>query len=67
MSRLNRLLYPCVGVAWAAASLAWVGAGFAVRDGSETASAAVGSVMGGVMILTAFTVAVGWVALKRRN
>ena len=64
MTRLNRLLYLCVGVAWAGASLAWVGAGLAVWDGSETASAAVGSVVGGVMVLTTFTAAVGWFAWK---
>jgi hypothetical protein len=67
MTRLNRLLYLCVGVAWAAASLARVGAGLAVWDGSETASAAVGSVVGGVLVVTTFTAAVGWFAWKRRN
>jgi hypothetical protein len=63
MTRLKRLLYLCVGVAWAAASLAWVGAGLAIWDGNKTASAAVGT----VMAATTFTAAVGWFAWKRRN
>jgi hypothetical protein len=53
--RRNRLFYLCVAVAWAAASLAWVGAGLAIWDGNKTASAAVGSAVGTVMAATTFT------------
>jgi hypothetical protein len=68
MTRLNRLLYICVGVVWASAGLAWVGAGLVILDGNKTASSAVGSAVGAVMGATTFTVAVGWFACwKRRN
>jgi hypothetical protein len=36
-------------------------------NGSETTSAAVFSAVGGVMVATALTAAVGWFAWKRRN
>ena len=67
MTRLSRLLYLCVGLAWAGVGLGWVGTGLAVWDGSETASAAVFSAVGGVMVATIFTAAAGWFAWKRRN
>ncbi len=67
MTRLSRLLYLCVGLAWAGVGLGWLGTGLAVWDGSETASAAVFSAVGGVMVATTFTAAAGWFAWKRRN
>jgi len=68
MTKLTRLLYVCVGGAWAGVSLALVGTGSAVWDGSETASAAVFSAVGGVMVATTITAAVVWLAWwKRRN
>jgi hypothetical protein len=62
MTRLSRLLYLCVGATWAAVGLIWVGTGLAVWDGSETACAAAFSAVGGVMVATTFTAAVGWFA-----
>src|SRR5271156_2931062 len=47
MTRLSRLLYLCVGVAWAAVGLAWLGEVLTILGGSETASAAVLSAVGG--------------------
>jgi hypothetical protein len=67
MARLNRLLYVCVGVAWAAACLAWLGTGLAIWDGNEAAAAGVRSAEGAVMAAATLTVAVGWFAWKRRN
>jgi hypothetical protein len=68
MTKLSRLLYVCVGATWAGVSLIWVGTGLAYWDGAETASAAVFSAVGGVMVATTFTAAVGWFAWwKRRN
>jgi hypothetical protein len=67
MTKLTRLLYVCVGATWAGVSLGWVGTGLAYWDGAETASAAVFSAVGGVMVATTFTAAVGWFAWKRRN
>ena len=60
---LNRLLYVCVGVAWAAASLA---SGLAIWDGNKAASTAVFVAVGAVMVAT-FATAVGWFAWKQRN
>jgi hypothetical protein len=67
MTRLSRLLYLCVGATSAGVGLIWVGTGLAVWKGSETTSAAVFSAVGGVMVATALTAAVGWFAWKRRN
>jgi hypothetical protein len=68
MTRLNRLLYLCVGAAWAAAGLTWVGAGLVMWDGNKFAfGSAVDSAVGAVMAATIFTAAVGWFAWKRLN
>ncbi len=67
MTKLKRLLYVCVGATWVGVGLGWVGSSLAVWDGSETASAAVFSAVGGVMVATAMTAAVGWFAWKCRN
>ena len=67
MTKLLRLLYVCVGATWAGVGVALVGTGLAVWGGSETASAAVFSAVGGVMVATALTAAVGWFAWQRRN
>ena len=67
MTKLKRLLYVCVGATWAGVSLAWVGTGLAYWGGAETASAAVFSAVGGVVVATMFTAYAGWFAWKRRN
>ncbi len=74
VTRLNRLLYVGVRLAWVGVGLAWVGGGLAsigtvlaVWDGSETASAAVNSIVGGGIFLTMFTAAAGWAAWNCRN
>jgi len=67
MTRLSRLLYLCVGLAWAGAGLICLGHVLVIWDGGETVSAAVFSAIGGVAIATIFTAAAGWFAWKRRN
>jgi hypothetical protein len=67
MTRLKRLLYVCVGIAWAAAGLTWIGAGLVTWDGNKTATAAIDSAVGATVTVAIFTVAVGWFASKRRN
>jgi hypothetical protein len=68
MTKLTWLLYVCVGATWGGVSLGWVGTGLAYWDGAETASAAVFSAVGGVMVATTMTAAVGWLEWwKRRN
>jgi hypothetical protein len=67
MTRLSRLLYLCVGGVWAGVGLTWLGDILAIWGGSETASAAGFSAVGGFMVATTFTAAVGWFAWKRRN
>jgi hypothetical protein len=68
MTKLTWLLYVCVGATRAGVSLGWVGTGLAYWDGAETASAAVFSAVGGVMVATTMTAAVGWLEWwKRRN
>ena len=67
MTKLSRLLYVCVGVAWVGAGLGWVGAGLTIWDGNEAASTAVFGAVGGVMAATTFTAAVGWFAWKCRS
>jgi hypothetical protein len=69
MTRLSRLLYVCVGAIWAGVGLGWLGDILAIWGGGETASAAGFSAVGGVMVATTFTAAVGWAvfALKRRS
>ena len=65
MTKLSRLLYVCVGVAWVGACLGLVGTGLAIWDGNKAAS--IFGAVGGVMGATTFTAAVGWSAWKRRN
>ncbi len=68
MTRLKRLVYVCVGATWVGVGLGWVGSSLAVWGGSETASAAVFSAVGGVMVATTMTAAAGWLAWwMRRN
>ena len=67
MTKLKRLLYVCVGATWAGVSLGWVGTGLAYGTAAETAYAAAFSAVGGVMVATTFTAAVGWFAWKHRN
>ena len=65
MTRLNRLLYLCVGVAWAGACLGLVGTGLAIWDGNKAAS--IFGAVGGVMGATALTAAFGWFEWRKRR
>jgi hypothetical protein len=66
MTKLSRLLYVCVGVAWVGAGLGVVGTGLAIWDGNKAAS--IFGAVGGVMGATTLTAAFGWFEWwKHRN